>query len=89
VVIELETDVLQSYNQYTDLRANSNNPKVKLTANDFYHMARRLMALAKQIQKFKNGEFKTADEIIAFVNANLVDPSALGVATKYIINYPF
>ena len=89
LAVELDTDVLESYNQQADVRYDTAYPPRKLTANDFYHMARRLVSLSTKIKKFQNGDFKTADDVVDFVNAELVDPSALGMETKFVINYPF
>ncbi|MCX6316554.1 MAG: hypothetical protein NTW29_04645 [Bacteroidetes bacterium] len=89
VIASLDADVLQSYNQQNDVRYNTAYGRSKLTANDYYHMARRLVILSAEIKKFQTGDFKDGDEVRSFVDEFLVDKSSVGAATKFIINYPF
>lgn len=89
LITDLDTDILKSYNQQNDVRYNTAYPERKLTANDYYHMARRLTILSAEIKKFQNGDFKTAEDVRSFVNSNLVDKSSIGAETKFVINYPF
>lgn len=88
-LLKINYDVLQSYNKQTDVRYNTIYGKSKLTAADILSMNRRLLKMSEQIEQFHNADFKTAGEVMNFIEDYLLDVSAESEDTDHVIVYPF
>ena len=92
VLARLKTDVLKTYNnQTTVLKATDalQTSDKKLTASDIRSMERALLKTKRVVGKFQSASFKSSDDLLDFVNKNLLDQSGNGEATKYVMAYPF
>jgi hypothetical protein len=83
-LLQADVSVVSIYNQQIFY-----NKAKNLTAADFLHIMQRIKKISKNLTIFLNKDFKSAEEVIQYVNNNYVDKSATGEATKFVINYPF
>jgi hypothetical protein len=92
LLTRLDYDVVETYGQQTDVRyATGKLQKTgkKIPLASILSMIRRLQKTAATIKYFQNNNFNNQDEVIAYVNNNFTDNSAIGAETHFVINFPF